>query len=104
MESFIKVNNWEGTAFGVSVNGSKLIPVGWAPYEVEVTDFIRDGENELEINIFGSRRNSHGPFYLHDGEISPGWCGPAQMSCFAHPDKILAPLGLLDEPEILVEA
>ena len=102
--TFIKVNNWEGTAFGVSVNGSKLIPVGWAPYEVEVTDFIRDGENELEINIFGSRRNSHGPFYLHDGEISPGWCGPAQMSCFAHPDKILAPLGLLDEPEILVEA
>ncbi len=102
--TFIKVNGWQGSAFAVSVNGSELIPVGWAPYEVEVTDLIRDGENKLVINVYGSRRNSHGPFYLPNGESTPGWCGSWQLRQFEHPDKILVPLGLLDEPEVLVEA
>lgn len=55
----------------------------------------RDGTDEIEVIVYGHRRNAFGPFYLPGGETTPGWCGPREMrSSAAFPARALVPFGL----------
>lgn len=59
----------------------KVIP--WAPYDIEVTDFVRDGSNKLTVQLFAGNRNLLGPHHNAGGELyavgpssftdRPGW-------------------------------
>ena len=40
----------------------------WAPYEVDISDYLVVGDNELELTLLGNLRNMQGPFHLKDGE------------------------------------
>jgi hypothetical protein len=52
----------------VKVNGNEVGDILWKPYEADLSDYIADGENEIEIMLIGSLRNLLGPHHLESGE------------------------------------
>ena len=61
--------------FAVKVNGKAVASRMWTPYQVDLTDYITVGENELEITILNNLRNMMGPHHMEVGEsilVAPG--------------------------------
>ena len=52
----------------VSVNGKEAGKLMWRPYETDITDLVKPGENEICVTLTGSLRNLLGPFHLKEGE------------------------------------
>jgi hypothetical protein len=52
----------------VYVNDVLVKTVLWAPYQVDVTDYLEDGENKISIELFASNRNLLGPHHNIIGE------------------------------------
>jgi acyl-coenzyme A thioesterase PaaI-like protein len=72
-----------GTA-DVTVNGRLVDRLVWGPWRVEVTDALRDGENELEVVVRGTLAG-----YLDDaspttavaaGQVRTGLFGPVRIA------------------------
>jgi hypothetical protein len=57
----------------VDVNGVRAGTIAWAPYEVEVTERLRDGENEIAVTLVGTLRNLLGPHHRPEGEPDQCW-------------------------------
>lgn len=79
----IKFDRLPSTVTKVKVNGKDAGKIMWQPYEVDVTDYLIDGENEIEITVTGNLRNLLGPFHLEEGEHY--WVSPL---CFFHESPI----------------
>jgi len=99
---FIRVPEYRGVAVRVLVNGKAAGIAAWEPNEVEVTG-LADGPADVQIQLIGHRRNSHGPFHLKDKW--PNWTGPGEFT--RGPDSWfdgyqLVPCGLMTEPELIV--
>jgi hypothetical protein len=71
----------------VDVNGERAGTIVWAPYEVEVTNWLCDGENEIAITLITTLRNLLGPHHRPEGEGDQCWTR----------DYILDPAWLADE-------
>lgn len=52
----------------VFINDQLVKTLPWAPYTVDITDAVRDGENKLSIQLFSGNRNLLGPHHHIDGE------------------------------------
>ncbi len=52
----------------VYVNGQFVKDSLWAPYEADITDFVKDGINTVTYEVFASNRNLFGPHHHCDGE------------------------------------
>ena len=52
----------------VFINGSEAGVFVFAPYELDVTDLIRDGDNEVEIIMYSTCRNMLGAHHYDGGE------------------------------------
>ena len=50
------------------VNGEEAAVIGFSPFAYDVTDRLRDGENEISVRIFASNRNLLGPHHRVEGE------------------------------------
>ena len=48
----------------VFVNGRPAGSMLWRPFELDVTRFVAEGENELALRVYGSLRNTLGPWHL----------------------------------------
>jgi hypothetical protein len=55
-------------AIKIKVNGKDVRTVLWAPYEVDLSDYLTVGENTVEITVVNSLRNLLGPHHLQYGE------------------------------------
>lgn len=51
------------------VNGHLVRKVLWAPYECDITKWLRAGENEIVWELYASNRNLLGPHHHIDGEL-----------------------------------
>jgi hypothetical protein len=101
---FLRVPDYRGVAFRVLVNGRVAGVSGWAPHEVEVTEFVGHEALDLQIQVIGHRRNSHGPFHIN--EKWPAWTGPGEYAC--GPNRWmdgyqLVPCGIMSEPYLVVK-
>ncbi len=58
----------------IHVNGESFA-LPWAPFAADVTDALKDGENQVIVEVIGGRHNTFGP--LH----TPwrGWTGPGEF-------------------------
>ncbi len=92
----LRVDRWRGTALGFRLNGGAEVFRPWPPYEAVFDGGLRrDGTDEIEIVVYGHRRNAFGPFYVKGGVDTPEWCGPGQMrDTSAFPVRALVPFGL----------
>jgi hypothetical protein len=94
-----------GTLFEIRVNGQTAGLLGWQPWELDISEFITDGTNELEVVVYGSLRNAFGPLhnkqYLEHG--NNWWIGPEAFTDEAHwTDRyMLAPYGLIGGAELV---
>jgi len=66
---FIELGNWRGSVSAVWVNGKLAGNIGWKPYELEITDFIQSGENQVDVRITGSLKNTLGYHHV----VQSGW-------------------------------
>lgn len=57
------LDGMQGTAVEVFVNGSRVGMIYRAPYQLNLSDYVRDGINELEMVLYGSNRNLLGPHH-----------------------------------------
>lgn len=100
---FLKLPDWEGTVAKIRVNDVSAAILPWAPYEADITSLLRDGKNNLEIEIVSSRRNILGP--LHHASRYPVWTGPGEFvsSGSAWTDNYISvPYGLMKPPVLSV--
>jgi hypothetical protein len=69
----VQVNEWKGTAAEVLVNGQHAGFMGWQPYQVDITDRVTPGINEVEVRVYGSLKNILGPhhFVRRRGIVTP---------------------------------
>ena len=70
----VSLNNWTGTVVAVTVNGQQAGVIGFEPYVLDVSKFIRQGANTVEVKVVGSNKNLLGPFHNKPapGLVSPG--------------------------------
>lgn len=57
------------------VNGIDAGKFMWEPYRTEISDFVHEGKNTIELTLINNLRNLEGPFHLADGEsyfVGPG--------------------------------
>ena len=84
-----------------SWNGQKAGVAAWAPWEVDITEFLKTGENQLELKLYSHRRNSHGPLYQND----PHPKGTSPNSFMEYNDRYaLVSCGLRSAPQIAVRS
>jgi hypothetical protein len=74
----------------VDVNGVRAGTIAWAPYEVEITDWLRGGGNEIAVTLVSTLRNLMGPHHRPQGEPDQCWTQ----------DYILDPAWLDDEAQL----
>ncbi len=56
-------------AIRVRVNGKAVDTVLWAPYRVDLTPYLHEGDNEVELTLVNNLRNLLGPHHHMGGEL-----------------------------------
>jgi len=69
----VRLGRWWGTTAEVRVNGKSAGALVSRPWEVNIAPLLKDGDNEIEVVIYGSLKNVFGP---HLGKISRGLVTP----------------------------
>ncbi len=99
----IKLNDWQGTVVEVKVNDKHAGIIGWEPCELEITPYIKPGENKISVIVYGSLKNTLGPHhnYKRNGIVSPGNFKSSPDEQSAGTEYDLLDYGLLEDYEIL---
>ena len=72
----------------LSVNGEEVAVRLFAPYRVDISDYLVKGKNTLELKILNNLRNMQGPLHFDRGDdagIGPG-AFFRESNVFQHPD------------------
>ena len=69
----VQLNEWNGTVAEVSVNGKTAGIIGWAPYNLNISELIKEGANTITVNVIGSLHNVIGPFHVEPKGIATPW-------------------------------
>lgn len=73
-KTFLCLEDWYGTVAQVWVNGSKAGILFSKPYELDITDHVINGVNEIEVRCTGSLYNLYGPHFYHKrGKVGPNY-------------------------------
>jgi len=101
----VRLNGAKGSLFLVSANNGKSVPVCWQPWEADITSQVRDGENELVVEVVSTLRNTFGPLHHRAGD-NLGWVGPGEFVDERNwtDEYQLIPYGLLDGVEVVTLA
>ena len=69
----VELPEWHGSVAKVRVNGALCGHVIARPWEVEVTESLRPGPNEVEVEVLGTIKNAIGPFHAGptNGKVWP---------------------------------
>jgi len=104
-ESYYKVRlaNWNGSISEVWVNGREAGVIAWQPNELNVTDYMNNGENEITVKVTGSLKNTFGFFYHNNDSWIHGphsW-NSAPEKIPAATDYFLMDYGLFEPFELI---
>lgn len=100
---FVKLNQWNGSCAEVFVNGKKAGVIGFPPFEQEISDYLKKGNNEITVNVVGTLRNTLGPHHAN----SNGSCWPSMFQSLqngftlAGDSYVSIPYGLTDDFKII---
>ncbi len=79
----IELKKWNGIIAEVFVNQTKAGIIAFPPYELNISRFIKEGNNEIAVKVVGSLKNTFGYFYKDNRR----WInGPGDWN--TAPDKI----------------
>ena len=74
-QTFLRLVRPSGTLYKVRINGKEAGSILWRPFELDITQFIKQGSNLLEIEVVSSLQNSWGPLHEKVGDDN-FWGGP----------------------------
>ncbi|WP_029906928.1 glycosyl hydrolase [Prevotella sp. 10(H)] len=69
----LKLNKWNGTVAEVYVNDSKVGVIAYQPYNFDLSPYLKQGDNKIEVRVIGSLKNLLGPHYSRDKGITGPW-------------------------------
>lgn len=69
----VQLNAWKGTVAEVYVNGEKVGIIISNPYRLDITSYLKQGTNQIEVRVVGSHKNLLGPHYNNP---APGLASP----------------------------
>lgn len=75
-EFVVTLSKWHGSVTKVLVNGALAGHIGYAPWQCNVTEHIRSGENTIEVIAIGTLKNTLGP---HHGKPALGTAWPGMF-------------------------
>ena len=82
----IRLKDWNGSMAEVWVNGKPAGLITWQPFELDITSFLKEGDNDISVKVTGSLKNTFGFFYQdnnnwifgpHSWNEAPGQIPPA---------------------------
>lgn len=98
----VRLGRWEGTVTSVYINGKRAGVVAYEPYELDISSFLKNGKNTVDVRVTGSLKNLLGP---HHGKPAPGLVSPwLWRTASAYPagnEYDTYPYGLLEDFHIL---
>ncbi len=117
----VALRGWYGSVAKVSVRGKAVGYIDAPPWECDVTKWIRPGENDIEVTVIGTLKNTLGP---HHGNPPLGAARPINFQQAPNPGpppgdrystvpyglaepfvlKHIAKAGLVKESAVLIEA
>jgi len=53
----------------VAVNGKSAGKLLWAPYEIDIRQYLNEGVNNLTLTLTNTLRNLLGPYHRPEGEV-----------------------------------
>ena len=100
----IVLNEWEGTVAAVKVNGKEAGIIGWHPYELDISEQVKSGENMVEVVVYGSPFNLLGPHYYEPpkGIATPWSWNRAPENQPAGDEYIFLDYGLKEDFSVMV--
>lgn len=74
-QTILRLIRPSGTLYKIRVNGQDAGRILWRPFNLDLTPFVKNGENSLEIEVVSSLQNSWGPLHEVEGD-NYLWAGP----------------------------
>src|SRR5689334_20339386 len=72
----LSLGSWFGSVAKVNVNGKPAGHIAYAPWKCDVTDQIQPGQNDIEVVVIGTLKNTLGP---HHGKPGSGAAWPGMF-------------------------
>ena len=100
----VKLGKWSGTVAEVYVNGEKAGIIGYDPYQLNISSYLKEGSNNIEVVVIGSHKNLLGPHYRAP---APGLASPWHWKDIDKPipgtEYQMLDYGLFDDFEVKSE-
>lgn len=74
----LKLGSWLGATAEIFVGGKRVGTAAFAPYEVDLTEALAPGPNEVSVVVYGTLKNTLGPFH-NDPPLGRAWPGSFQQ-------------------------
>ena len=81
----VELGRWLGAVAEVKVNGKSAGVIAFAPFKLDITDFLSLGSNDVSVMVYGTLKNTLGPFH-NSPRLGMAWPGSFQQGAKAgHP-------------------
>jgi len=98
----VQLGEWAGTVAEVYVNGTKVGIIGYDPYLLNVTPYLKEGTNQVDVHVIGSLKNLLGPHYK---DPAPGLASPWHWKNIEKPiagnDYQMMDYGLMEDFQLM---
>jgi hypothetical protein len=100
----IHLGEWQGSVASVRVNDKKAGIIGWQPYELDITEYLRQGDNHIEVAVYATPRNLLGPHHNNPrrGIATPWSWNYAPTHQPPGREYTFVPYGLMEDFELRV--
>jgi len=73
----LRLGEWRGSVAEVKVGGKSAGYIFIPPFELDITDSIGSGQNEVSVTVFGTLKNTLGPHH-NNPQLGTAWPGMFQ--------------------------
>lgn len=98
----LSVPEWKGSALQVWVNGQKSGVIFAEPYRLDITNFMKLGDNVVELRVIGTMDNFFGPHHSRSHGMTPPWDWQKHDGNNKADGYILTDYGLFEDFELLI--
>ncbi|HHV97584.1 MAG TPA: hypothetical protein GXX37_14175 [Clostridiaceae bacterium] len=74
-KAYISIEKLDACLASVSINGQAAGSLYWDPLELEISNMLKVGSNQIEIKLTNTLRNLLGPYHRPVGEVGYCWSG-----------------------------
>jgi hypothetical protein len=76
--ALVSLGQWRGALAEVSVNGKKVGPIAFEPFELDVSKYLKPGVNQVSVVVYGTLKNTLGPHH-NNPPLGRAWPGSFQQ-------------------------